>query len=1107
MIERERAGKGWWLRERAVAAARNGILITDPNQPDNPVVYANPGFERITGYSAEEILGRNCRFLQGEDTDQAALEELRAALEEGRECRVVLRNYKKDGTPFWNELYLSPVHDEEGRLLNFVGVQDDVTGRKEIEGALRDGEERFRALAAAAFEGIAVHENGRIIEANEALAEMFGYGMAEVIGRSALELAAPESRELIRKNIALGHEVPYEAVGLRKDGSRFEAELRGRPFRYKGRAVRATAIRDVTERKRAEGTIRRQADLLEQAHEAVLVWELGGGIVYWNRGAESLYGWSREEALGRVTHDLLKTEHPFPLEELEQKLRRDGRWEGELVQRTRDGRPVVVDSRHVLARYGTRSGFVLETNRDVTERRRAEEEREKLLADSERRAAVLDAVIRSIPDAVYVGTEDGISACNAAALEMLGLNDLAELNQNISTLAEKIQTRFAQTGERIPPEEEPFNRALRGETVVREVTVRHLKTGRDLVVRSAAAPIRHEGKIVGAVAVNTDVTGRKRAEETSARRARQAALRADVSAALAEGGELPDLLRRCAQAMVRHLDAAFARIWTLNEEEGVLESQAGTERDSRDDDPHDRVPAGGCGIGLISQERRPRLTNDLSGDLGEDGEEWARREGVVAFAGYPLVVEDRLVGVMGMFARRPLAEDALEALASIADAVGQGLERKRAEEELRRIREAERGRIARDMHDEVLQDLVYVLQEIQRVDEDAGYDARAEKAVEALRRSIGGLRAAIFDLRLEEDREQGFVEALESVVEMNRKGSPGCEIELSIEGEGLPPSLGASTQAELLRIVREALANVRRHSGARHARVSAGTSEGKLWLEVSDNGRGIFPRTAAGTGTRGMRERSRALGGELEIQSEPGRGTKVRFEVALGRYEEEAEEETRILLVEDHASFRQATAAVLEREPGFAVVGQAGSLAEARPMLEAEPVDVAVVDLALPDGYGGDLIKELRATNPNAMALVLSASLDRAEVARAVESGAAGVLHKSVGMDEVVEAVRRLRAGETLLPLHEVVELLRFASSHREQEHEAGHAIAQLTPRETEVLRALAEGLDGPAIARRLHISVPTERNHMASILAKLGVHSRLQALLFALRHGVVGLN
>ena len=100
--------------------------------------------------------------------------------------------------------------------------------------------------------------------------------------------------------------------------------------------------------------------------------------------------------------------------------------------------------------------------------------------------------------------------------------------------------------------------------------------------------------------------------------------------------------------------------------------------------------------------------------------------------------------------------------------------------------------------------------------------------------------------------------------------------------------------------------------------------------------------------------------------------------------------------------------------------------------------------------------------------------------------------------------MRRLRRGETLLPLEEVVELLRFAGRRRDEEHEAQQAIAQLTPREIEVLQALAEGLDSEGMAKKLHISLRTERNHMASILSKLGVHSQLQALVFALRHGVV---
>jgi PAS domain S-box-containing protein len=126
------------LLERAVTAGTNAIVITDPNLPDDPLVYVNPAFEETTGYAAEEALGRNCRFLQGEDRDQPAVEELRRAVREGRHCTVVLRNYRKDGSLFWNELSIYPMRDEEGRVINFVGVQNDITERIRTEEALSE---------------------------------------------------------------------------------------------------------------------------------------------------------------------------------------------------------------------------------------------------------------------------------------------------------------------------------------------------------------------------------------------------------------------------------------------------------------------------------------------------------------------------------------------------------------------------------------------------------------------------------------------------------------------------------------------------------------------------------------------------------------------------------------------------------------------------------------------------------------------------------------------------------------------------------------------------------------------------------------------------------
>ena len=211
---------------------------------------------------------------------------------------------------------------------------------------------------------------------------------------------------------------------------------------------------------------------------------------------------------------------------------------------------------------------------------------------------------------------------------------------------------------------------------------------------------------------------------------------------------------------------------------------------------------------------------------------------------------------------------------------------------------------------------------------------------------------------------------------------------------------------------------------------------------------------------------------------------------------------TRILVVDDHAAFRQPLCFFLERDPKLTVAAQAGSLAEARGMLEG--VDVAIVDLDLPDGSGVELVGELRATSPHAKILVLTADADRKAHARAVEAGAAGVLHKSALINDVVGAVHRLLAGETLLSQGETVELLRFADREREQNKEAQRAISNLTPREREVLQALADGLTDKEIAERLYVGSGTVRNHVVSILRKLDVNSRLQALVFAVRYGTV---
>jgi two-component system nitrate/nitrite response regulator NarL len=208
------------------------------------------------------------------------------------------------------------------------------------------------------------------------------------------------------------------------------------------------------------------------------------------------------------------------------------------------------------------------------------------------------------------------------------------------------------------------------------------------------------------------------------------------------------------------------------------------------------------------------------------------------------------------------------------------------------------------------------------------------------------------------------------------------------------------------------------------------------------------------------------------------------------------------MLVDDHTSVRQALSIVFEREPDCTVVAQVGSLDEARDVLDS--YDVAVVDLDLHNGDGVTLIRELHETNPVGTILTLTTSTDRKRYALAVEAGASAVLHKSVKLSEIIGAMRCLGSGGQVHTADELIELLRLASHQREHERDAQEALARLTPREHEVLEALADGLNDKEIAERLHISADTTRTHMVHILSKLKVGSRLQALVFAIRHGAV---
>ena len=209
------------------------------------------------------------------------------------------------------------------------------------------------------------------------------------------------------------------------------------------------------------------------------------------------------------------------------------------------------------------------------------------------------------------------------------------------------------------------------------------KSGAEISLEISFAEFTKDGRRFF-TGIARDISERKGLQERQARLARHAVFHAEVSAAVSESEKpLRAMLQICAEAVVRHLDAAFARIWFLNDELKVLELEASAGLYTNLDGPHSRIPVGSFKIGLIAAEQKPHLTNSVQLDQRVSDKDWARREGMISFAGYPLLVEGRTVVVIAMFARQSLQQDTIEALESVAPLIAQGIERKRTQDTLR----------------------------------------------------------------------------------------------------------------------------------------------------------------------------------------------------------------------------------------------------------------------------------------------------------------------------------------------------------------------------------------------------------------------------------------
>ncbi len=302
----------------------------------------------------------------------------------------------------------------------------------------------------------------------------------------------------------------------------------------------------------------------------------------------------------------------------------------------------------------------------------------------------LSTTLRSIGDAVIATDAMGrIVFLNPVAEALTQWTSAEARGKALSVVFHILQEKTRQ------PVESPVTKVLREGGVVglANSTLLVRKDGSEIAIDDSGAPIRDgQGRLLGIVLVFRDVTTRKRAQaekrEEQALRARMAELRAAVSQGLAEEPSLERMLTRCTDEVCRHLDAAFVRTWLLDESRAELVLRASAGLYTHLDGAHARVPVGQLKIGRIAQEGRPHLTNEVLQDPQVQDKEWARREGLVSFAGYPLSTDGRVIGVIALFARQPLPPVVMETLADVAMALGQGFRRAKAEEARRKAEQA-----------------------------------------------------------------------------------------------------------------------------------------------------------------------------------------------------------------------------------------------------------------------------------------------------------------------------------------------------------------------------------------------------------------------------------
>jgi len=514
---------------------------------------------------------------------------------------------------------------------------------------------------------------GRVASWNPGVEKVLGYNEREIVGQSIAIIFTPEDaaagehvKEMERAaNTGCSEDKRWHQ---RKDGSLFWANGMVMSVKNDDGTLRgfAKVMRDDTTHKMLEESLRESEEfnrnILESSVDCVKVLDLDGKLLSMNTpGLRIMEIDDFGDFQGRHWADFWSGEECEKAVSAVDSARRGeiGRFRGfaETAKGTGKYWDVIVSP--MLDRNG-KPKQILSVSRDITGQKRNEE----ALAKSNRRA---EKILESITDAFFTLDHDWrFTYLNKQSESLLRRKRVELLGKNIwDEFPEAVGTRFY----------DQYHKAVAEQmTIIFEEFYSPFDAWFE--VRAFPSPN-------GISVYFHNINERKRDEQLLIERERLATLNSELSLALIQSASLSGILQSCTEVIVKHMDAAFARIWTLNDEENILELRASAGIYTHLDGEHSRIPVGKYKIGLIAEERKPHLTNSVAGDSRVSDQEWAKREGMVAFAGYPLIIGARLIGVVAMFARHPLGLDALKAIESAANIIALGIERKRSQESLK----------------------------------------------------------------------------------------------------------------------------------------------------------------------------------------------------------------------------------------------------------------------------------------------------------------------------------------------------------------------------------------------------------------------------------------